>query len=42
MKIEVLADGHAVAHNASAISAARARDAVIARGRFTIRARRKD
>ena len=42
MKIEVLADADAVAHKAAAIIAAQARDAVIARGRFTIKARRKD
>ena len=42
MKIEVLADADAVANNAAAIIAAQARDAVIARGRFSTKARRKD
>jgi 6-phosphogluconolactonase len=36
MKIEVLADADAVAHKGAAIIAAQARDAVIARGRFTL------
>ena len=42
MKIEVLADADAVDHKAAAIIAAQAPDAVIAHGRFTINARRKD
>jgi hypothetical protein len=42
MKIEVLADADRVAHKAAAIMAAEARDAVITRGRFAIRARSKD
>jgi hypothetical protein len=42
MKFEVLADTDAVAHNAAAIIAAQARVVVIARGRFTIKARKKD
>jgi 6-phosphogluconolactonase len=36
MKIEVLADGDAVARKAAAIIAAEARDAVVARGRFIL------
>jgi hypothetical protein len=40
MKVEILAD--AVVHKAAAIIAAQARYAVIARGRFNIKARRKD
>jgi hypothetical protein len=35
MKIEVLAGADAVRHKAAAIIGAQARDAVIARGRFT-------
>jgi 6-phosphogluconolactonase len=35
MKIEVLADAEAVAHKAAALIAAQARDAVVARGRFS-------
>ncbi|HUE15418.1 MAG TPA: 6-phosphogluconolactonase, partial [Planctomycetaceae bacterium] len=35
MKIEVLADADAVAHKAAVIIAAQARDAVVARGRFS-------
>lgn len=42
MKLEILADADAVAHKAAVIIAAQARDAVIAYGRFTTRARRKD
>jgi len=42
MKIEALVDADAVAHKAAAIIAARARDAVIARGQFTIKPRRRD
>ena len=36
MKIEVLTDADSVAHKAAAIIAAQARDAVVARGRFTL------
>jgi len=42
MKLEVLADADAVAHNAAVIIAAQARNSAIARGRFSKKARRKD